>query len=58
MKTVSLDDIYRLDRNNVNFLVKGTGDANARFKINMHLHCNEEHAFGVKYSGTYLGLVA
>ncbi|XP_030848431.1 uncharacterized protein LOC105441007 [Strongylocentrotus purpuratus] len=50
-KTVSLDDIYRLDRNNVNFLVKGTSDANVPFKINMHLHCNEEHAFGVKYSG-------
>eukprot|EP00057_Strongylocentrotus_purpuratus_P006668 XP_011661142.1 PREDICTED: uncharacterized protein LOC105436832 [Strongylocentrotus purpuratus] len=49
-KTVSLDDIYRLDRNVVDFLVKVTGDADVRFKINIHLHCNEEHAFDAKCS--------
>ena len=58
MKIVSLDDIYRLDQNVVNFLVKATGDADVYFKINMHLHYDEEHAFKVKYAGTYLGLVA
>ena len=58
MKTVSLGDIYRLDQNVVNFLVKATGDADVHFKINIHLHCDEEHAFDAKYSGTYRGLVA
>eukprot|EP00057_Strongylocentrotus_purpuratus_P010464 XP_011664938.1 PREDICTED: uncharacterized protein LOC105438614 [Strongylocentrotus purpuratus] len=49
-KTVSLDDIYRLDRNVVSFLVKATGDADVYFKFNFHPHCEEGHAFNAKFS--------
>ena len=55
MKTVSLDDIYRLDRNVVSFLVKATGDADVYFKFNFHPHCDEGHAFNAKFYGTYPG---
>ncbi|XP_011662655.1 uncharacterized protein LOC105437581 [Strongylocentrotus purpuratus] len=48
-KTVSLDDIYRLDRNVVSFLVKATGDADVYFKFNFHPHCDEGHAFNAKF---------
>eukprot|EP00057_Strongylocentrotus_purpuratus_P010861 XP_011665335.1 PREDICTED: netrin receptor UNC5B [Strongylocentrotus purpuratus] len=49
-KTVSLDDIYRLDRNIVSFLVKATGDADVYFKFNFHPHCDEGHAFKANFS--------
>ncbi|XP_030849710.1 uncharacterized protein LOC100888977 [Strongylocentrotus purpuratus] len=57
-KTVSLDDIYRLDRNIVSFLVKATGDADVYFKFNFHPHCDEGHAFKANFSGSYLGILA
>eukprot|EP00057_Strongylocentrotus_purpuratus_P027416 XP_011681890.1 PREDICTED: uncharacterized protein LOC105446584 [Strongylocentrotus purpuratus] len=49
-RTVSLDDIRRLDRNVVSFLVEATGDADVYVKFNFHPHCDEGHAFNAKFS--------
>ncbi|XP_030836991.1 uncharacterized protein LOC115922328 [Strongylocentrotus purpuratus] len=49
-KTVSLDDIYRLDRKVVSFVVKATGNADVHFKFNFHPHCDEGHAFKAEFS--------
>ncbi|XP_063957137.1 uncharacterized protein LOC129263279 isoform X2 [Lytechinus pictus] len=48
-KAVSLDEIYRLDRNVLNFLVKASGNSDVFFTFQFRPHCDDGHAFSAKF---------
>nr|XP_054775268.1 uncharacterized protein LOC129283511 [Lytechinus pictus] len=48
-KAVSLEEIYRLDRNIVNFLVKATGNSDVYFSFHFRPHCDDGHVFNAKF---------